>query len=198
MSTKNDTNKAMVSDSKGRAVPKETSLFAKKDWTYLEGKDPQDTHYLFSRMQKRVLGEDSDLVLTPRQWMAALAMHRALQASPENRARDEFRGRSVESVLAGSNTLYERNVGRDGAELLSGVDTATAKEIVRATGTEDLVREAVEAHKNHEVPAEEPVEVVEMSKAETAEEAKPKPGPRRRRSPAKKDEVAETEVTAGA
>lgn len=78
--------------------------FGDKDWKYLQTKQPDSNHVL----QAQVISELAGVEITPQQCMAFLAMHRFIQKSQANQDRENFRGRTWESVLKGSATLGER------------------------------------------------------------------------------------------
>jgi hypothetical protein len=92
---------------------------SEKDWTYLLEKSPASNHLLFAKIMREKLGNEAVDNATPEQmiyWL--LAMHRWMQKTEANRAREEFHGRTVGSVLKGSATLAERLGERNQEELL--------------------------------------------------------------------------------
>lgn len=76
-----------------------------KDWTYLVDKDPNETNVLYAKMVTELSGVE----ISPKQVQALLSMHRWMQASDLNRARENFRGRTWEEVRRGNATLLERS-----------------------------------------------------------------------------------------
>lgn len=135
-----------------------------KDWTYLAKKEPSSNHHL----QARLITELSGIEISAQQCMALLAMHRWIQKSEANRERPEFKGRTVDSVLKGSETLAQR-----------------AAEIAAKQGEKAPIVQAT-VPVRVEVPTEdgEGTKLVEDADALPAEEAKPeapaKPKPRTR------------------
>lgn len=171
--TENTTTKTANTSSNVEALRRqaETGLFStgvikhdqvEKDWSYLADKEPASNHEL----QARLITELSGVEISPKQCMALLAMHRWIQKTEANQKREGFHGRTVESVLKGSETLAERVAPRLG---------------------EDLV--------THRVPVTFVANVEEAHAEAIAVEAKPTPAkPARkaapRKAPAKKAEVA--------
>lgn len=147
-----------------------------KDWTYIADKDPLETHVLYADMVTRLSG----IEVSAKQMQAMLLMHRWMQQSDLNRARDTFKGRTLASVLKGNETLFERTSQR---ALLEGEDAPVVDSVNEVVGdvAEEIqaTLEAAKAPKVEEAPAEEP----------KAEEA-PKPA-RRARKPRT---VAKTEA----
>lgn len=84
--------------------------FGDKDWTYLQGKQPDSNHEL----QAEIISKLAGVEITPQQCMAFLAMHRFIQKSQANQDRANFRGRTWESVLRGNATLAEKASERHG------------------------------------------------------------------------------------
>ena len=84
-----------------------------KDWSYLLDKDPSSNHALFAAIMRQELGKEAVETASLEQliyWF--LAMHRWMQASDANQAREGFRGRKLSEVIQGSETLLERAASR--------------------------------------------------------------------------------------
>lgn len=122
---------------------------AGKDWSYLLEKDYSNNHALFAQIMRHKLGKEALETASLEQiiyWF--LAMHRWMQKSDANQAREGFRGRTMESVLKGSDTLAERvqqrlEEGESPEELLTknrvhaGVDLEEPASAEEAEGTEE-------------------------------------------------------------
>lgn len=155
-----------------------------KDWGYLAEKEPEASHVLKAELMNR-FGPDG-FEITPKQVQVFLAMHRWVQKSDANQSRDDFRGRTWESVEKGYATLTERAV----KEIAENGPNAVMVPMPNVTGltAADILPAAEEAPQDE--PTEEVTEIeVVVPEAVAKElieegvaEAKPKP---QRRAPRK-------------
>lgn len=174
-----------------------------KDWSYLADKEPEASHVLKAELMNRFGPEGFEI--TPKQVQVFLAMHRWVQKSDANQSRDDFRGRTWESVEKGYATLTERAV----KEIAENGPNAVMVPMPNITGltAADILPAAEEAPQDE--PTEEVTEIevvvpeavaeelVEEGVAEVVEEA-PKPKPQRRPRKTAAQRKADAEAAAAA
>ncbi|UVK63840.1 hypothetical protein SEA_LILYPAD_36 [Gordonia phage LilyPad] len=132
-----------------------------KDWTYIQDKEPLETHHLFAQMVTRLSGVE----ISAKQVQALLLMHRWMQASDLNRERDTFRGRTLGSVIRGSETLLGRTEDRATVE---GLDAQVVEMVNSISGdvAEEILAAIVPAEQAPEEQAAPEVDVRTAPKAE--------------------------------
>ncbi|QOC56179.1 hypothetical protein SEA_MADI_34 [Gordonia phage Madi] len=108
---------------------------ADKDWSYIADKDPLETHHLFAQIIRREAG----IEISAKQVQALLLMHRWMQASDLNRERETFRGRTLGSVIRGSETLLGRTEDR------ATIEGEDAQVVQTVNSVSDEVAEAIRA-----------------------------------------------------
>ena len=185
------TTEAAAAAEEKKSFIKASNWDAGKDWSYLADKDPEESHILKAEMINRFGPEGVDI--TPKQVQVFLSMHRWIQQSDVNQSRENFRGRTWESVEKGYATLAERalkEIEENGPNALMvpmpNVTGLTAADIIPAD--EAPQDEPTEEVTEVEVVVPEPVaEVVEGA-------PKPKPQRRPRKTAAQRKAEAEAEA----
>lgn len=131
-----------------------------KDWSYIADKDPLETHELFASIIRRKAGVE----ISAKQVQALLLMHRWMQASDLNRERETFRGRTLGSVIRGSETLLGRTEDR---ATIEGED-AQVVEVVNAIGGEvaDAIRAELAGGQEQAPVEQEPEAPAKRTKAD--------------------------------
>lgn len=197
--TENTNTKETATEAESKAFIKPNKGWdGNKDWSYLDEKEPDQSHYLKGEMLRRFGPKEGMPEMTAAEAakvvQAFLAMHRWMQQSDLNQSRADFRGRTWESVEKGYETLAKKAAERI-AEEGPTARMVDAPRAVTGLKAEDVLKEIVaapEAPEEAKEIAEEAVAEVEEAKAEEAPEEKPveQPKPRQRRQPRKKPAAA--------
>lgn len=198
MTTKN-TAKEAATEIAGKDFIKPTKGWDEgKDWSYLAEKEPDSSHYLKAHMLLKYGPQEGMPEMTVAEAAKVvqvfLSMHRWMQQSDLNQSRDDFRGRTWESVQKGYQTLAEKAAERLAenptarmVEAPRAVTGLTADEVLKEIVKQpDAPEEAKEVAKEALAGAEPKAEPkTEPAKEEPKAEEKPTPKPRQRRAPRK-------------
>lgn len=134
---------------------------------YLAEKDPSPKHEFYSAMITALTGVE----VTPKQYQAMITTHRYIQASDLNRAREDYRPRTVESVVKASETLLERasEMLTEGDFVISKSSTHIPDEVAQAVNSQLEVAAASRRAKAAELAAQ--MEAAQKAASEAVEEA---------------------------